>query len=238
MNKQENIFKNINKGFGEHKQTAINLLKKTIDILDEFQINYFLISGTLLGYVRHNDFIPWDDDIDLIVDKTIIDKLPIIYAKYNEELTFINKQNFLMKTCFKKDKNNNKNNNNNNNNNFQIQNINIKSFNKYILGDKETDTYTFPFIDLFIYNDNQHQNENLYKNQNQNKLEFFNKLWEINEFFPPNKVLFNGILVCIPNNPDYFLKINYGLNYMTTFISSSYNHQDEKYIPLIITKKI
>ena len=223
---KENIFKNINKGFGKHKQTAINLLKKTIDILNEFQINYFLISGTLLGYVRHNDFIPWDDDIDLIVDKTIIDKLPIIYAKYNKELTFINKQNFLMKTCFKKD------------DNLEIQNINIKDFNKYILGDKETDTYTFPFIDLFIYNDNQHQNENIYKNnnQNQNKLEFFNKLWEINEFFPPKKVLFNEILVCIPNNPDYFLKINYGLNYMTTFISSSYNHQDEKYIPLIITK--
>ena len=224
MNKQENIFKHINKGFGEHKQTAINLLKKTIDILDEFQINYFLISGTLLGYVRHNDFIPWDDDIDLIVDKTIIDKLPIIYAKYNEELTFINKQNFLMKTCFKKD------------DNLQIQNINIKDFNKYILGDKETDTYTFPFIDLFIYNDNQYQNENIYKNiyknqnENQNKLEFFNKLWEINEFFPPNKVLFNEILVCIPNNPDYFLKINYGSDYMTTFIPSSYNHQEEKYI--------
>ena len=224
MNKQENIFKHINKGFGEHKQTAINLLKKTIDILDEFQINYFLISGTLLGYVRHNDFIPWDDDIDLIVDKTIIDKLPIIYAKYNEELTFINKQNFLMKTCFKKD------------DNLQIQNINIKDFNKYILGDKETDTYTFPFIDLFIYNDNQYQNENIYKNiyknqnENQNKLEFFNKLWEINKFFPPNKVLFNEILVCIPNNPDYFLKINYGSDYMTTFIPSSYNHQEEKYI--------
>lgn len=222
MNKQENIFKHINKGFGEHKQTAINLLKKTINILNEFQINYFLISGTLLGYVRHNDFIPWDDDIDLIVDKTIIDKLPIIYAKYNKELTFINKQNFLMKTCFKK------------NDNLQIQNINIKDFNKYILGDKETDTYTFPFIDLFIYNDNQYQNENIYKNQNknenQNKLEFFNKLWEINEFFPPKKVLFNKILVSIPNNPDYFLKINYGSDYMTTFIPSSYNHQEEKYI--------
>jgi phosphorylcholine metabolism protein LicD len=224
---KENIFKDINKGFGEHKQIAINLLKKTIDILDEYQINYFLISGTLLGYVRHNDFIPWDDDIDLIVDKTIIDKLPIIYAQYNKELTFINKQNFLIKTCFKKD------------DNLQIKNINIKNFDKYILGDNESniDTYTFPFIDLFVYNDNQHQNENIYKNKNENKnkLEFFNKIWEINEFFPPNKVLFNGILVSIPNNPDYFLKINYGSNYMTTLIPSSYNHREEK--PIKIIKK-
>ena len=47
-------------GLHEHKPTAISLLKKTIDILNEFNIDYFLISGTLLGYVRHNGFIPWD----------------------------------------------------------------------------------------------------------------------------------------------------------------------------------
>ena len=86
------IIKHFNKnvGFGEYKQTAINLLKETIQILDEFSIDYFLISGTLLGYVRHNDFIPWDDDIDLIVDKSLLDKLPEIKQKYGEmKLKFV-----------------------------------------------------------------------------------------------------------------------------------------------------
>ena len=51
-----NKYFNDSLGFSEHKQTAIDLLSITTKILDEFNIEYFLISGTLLGYIRHNDF--------------------------------------------------------------------------------------------------------------------------------------------------------------------------------------
>ena len=53
------------RGFDQHKQRAIDLLSRLVGALDKHGVPYFLISGTLLGLIRHQDFIPWDDDIEI-----------------------------------------------------------------------------------------------------------------------------------------------------------------------------
>lgn len=51
----------------ELKAIQVNILKNVDAFCKEHNINYFLAYGSLLGAVRHKGYIPWDDDIDIIM---------------------------------------------------------------------------------------------------------------------------------------------------------------------------
>lgn len=231
MNKNE-------EGFGQYKNVAIELLKKTISILNEFDINHCLISGTLLGYVRHDDFIPWDDDIDLLVDETLIDKLDLISEKYPEINLFKGTKYDSTKICFS--------------DGMEIpENENVIEWRKKaVKGDK----YCWPFIDLFTYEvgagihscgeyvdvliDNEKQTKlfkpfgghpdcsNNFRFFGKDKISFFHNEWDLEHFFPFVKTEFLGLVVKVPKNPSYFLELNYGEEYMKE-VRSNVSHRTE-----------
>lgn len=47
----------------------LEMLKVIDDICQRNNLEYWLDAGNLLGYKRHNGFIPWDDDIDLCMKR-------------------------------------------------------------------------------------------------------------------------------------------------------------------------
>lgn len=63
---------------GTLRERQLMLVKMATDLFDKLQeldIRPFLFAGNLLGYVRHNGFIPWDDDIDFALMRNEYEKL-------------------------------------------------------------------------------------------------------------------------------------------------------------------
>ena len=58
----------------EIQQREFIMLKMVSELCDFHQIPYYLCGGTLLGAVRHHGFIPWDDDIDLLMPRPAYDR--------------------------------------------------------------------------------------------------------------------------------------------------------------------
>lgn len=70
-------------GYYKKCQTdVIRVADEFFDFIKELNIKPFLMSGGLIGAVRHNGFVPWDDDLDFGVMREDYEKL-ISFCKEN-----------------------------------------------------------------------------------------------------------------------------------------------------------
>lgn len=85
MHLEETFFKReIRSGYEVSEKTKriwaveLHLLEYFDSLCREHRLRYFADYGTLLGAVRHQGFIPWDDDIDVVMFRDDYEKLKAI----------------------------------------------------------------------------------------------------------------------------------------------------------------
>jgi len=61
----------------KNRDDAIRVLKILVESLEQHNVKYYLDFGSLIGAVRDNGLIPWDDDIDIsLFDESDYNKVP------------------------------------------------------------------------------------------------------------------------------------------------------------------
>lgn len=63
------------------KLIELEIMDEIDRVCNEHGVQYFLGYGTLLGAVRHGGFIPWDDDMDIVMMR---DQYELLMSHFNE----------------------------------------------------------------------------------------------------------------------------------------------------------
>lgn len=76
----------------ESKKIMIGLLDSFVSFCDAFNLKYSLTAGTLLGSIRHHGFIPWDDDLDVMMPRQDYNTFQRNFPKWskNKHIKLIN----------------------------------------------------------------------------------------------------------------------------------------------------
>ncbi len=173
-----------------------DLLQQVTCELDRNGIEYIITSGTLLGSVRHQGMIPWDDDADIAIVMEDNEDPVQIKQKVLDCLKVLNKNNI-------------------NSYEHRVGNILIAHFNN-----------TPSCVDIFFLQKTNEDSSSFggktpYRYLAPFDTKYPNEYYFYNEIFPIKEYTFGPIILKGPNNPYLFLERTYP-NWRDT--ASKWNH--------------
>ncbi len=189
--------------------TILRLMLKKIDtIFNQHNITYWMDGGTLLGAVRHQDIIPWDDDGDLSILSNDENKFLSTINKFYENGYGVSSYWGGYKI-------------------YPLGGLKI-----------ENQDYKYPFVDIFLVGKNTIEtclNKNPYICGKTNIYEYANdrvkKFWANHyhtesNLYPLLRYRFGNFTLVGPNNPIPYLNRAYGKDWRTV-AQKSYDHATE-----------
>ena len=83
----------------EIKKIQMNILCMLDKFCEKNNIRYSLAYGTLIGAIRHKGFIPWDDDIDIMMPRPDYERFLNLFPGYNRQFsvqTYLNDESYYL----------------------------------------------------------------------------------------------------------------------------------------------
>lgn len=89
----------------EIQKLEVQVLSKFIDYCKAHDLKYYIAYGSLIGAIRHKGFIPWDDDIDVIMPRYDYEKLLGMTDRVAEHMLLASRYNrpqwpYLFAKCY------------------------------------------------------------------------------------------------------------------------------------------
>lgn len=201
------------------KETKSSVIKLLYQIMYDFHqimtnngIKYWADGGTLLGAVRHNGIIPWDDDLDAGLLQKDIKKFLSLEKKFNKCGYSICKVWF----------------------GYKIFYTNRKPINV----DGEDVCYSFPFIDILPYK--QFPDGKYRLSLKAARDEWPKEVWDKEDLFPLGEYEFGSYNILGPNNYNNYFNKYYG-NDWNEIAYREYDHEKEEQVEsvkVILTSKM
>jgi len=188
-----------------------NLLFMFNILAHENDITWWVDGGTLLGAMRHDNIIPWDDDADISIMESDKEKLLKLKDKFNYYNIGIVKFWGGYRIFYK------------HGDNIHHENRNWNWHNSDV---KEKFNYKYPFVDIFFVK----SIDGKYQYADESVREIYSKFYyESLELFPLKRKSFDNFYVNIPHNPIAFLNRAYGDDWKTIGYKE-YDHQNMQFL--------